>query len=221
MLLVSILLAVIPAFLLLVYFYKKDRQKPERFGRVMRVFAFGILSVIPAIIIELVLDSFLGEGKTLLLLLVEAFIVAALVEESLKLATVRLFAYNRPEFDEITDGIVYTVAASLGFAVLENILYSLDGSVGIVLIRGITAVPLHAIASGIMGYYIGLSKMSGKSYIGRGLLFAVLIHGVYDFVLFTETGFAFLVIPLLVICWFILRNLNKKALAEDRESGRS
>ena len=221
MLLISILLAVIPAFLLLFYFYKRDKQKPERFGRVLRVFAFGILSVIPAIIIELVLDSFLGEGKTFLLLFIEAFIVAALVEESLKLLTVRLFAYNRPEFDEVTDGIVYTVAASLGFAVLENVLYSLDGTIGIILMRGLTAVPLHSIASGIMGYYIGLSKMSGKSYFGRGLLFAVFIHGIYDVVLFTETGFAFLVIPLLVICWFILRKLTKKALTEDRESGRS
>ena len=221
MILVSILLAVVPAFLLLFFFYKMDKQKPERFGHVMRVFGFGILSVIPALIVELALGEVIGERKTILVIFLNAFVVAALVEESLKLATVRLFIYKRPEFDEITDGIVYTIAASLGFAVLENILYSLDGTVTILLVRGITAVPLHALASGVMGYYIGLSKFSGKSFIGRGLLLAVLIHGVYDFVLFTETALAFLVIPLLVVCWFLLRNLYRKALAEDRASGRS
>lgn len=221
MVFISILLAVVPAFFLLFYFFKKDVQKPERFGRVMRVFAFGVLSVIPAIIIELVLDGILGGKKTFLFLFIDAFIMVALVEESLKLATVRLFAYNRPEFDEITDGIVYTIAASLGFAVLENILYSLDGGIMITLMRGITAVPLHALASGIMGYYIGLSKAKGKSYMGLGLFYAVLIHGAYDFFLFTETALAFLVVPLLVICWFLLRRLFRQALALDRQSGAS
>ena len=153
-------------------------------------------------------------------LFARAFIVAALVEEGIKLLTVRFYIYSKPEFDEITDGITYTITASLGFACFENILYS-TGGLATVLLRGFTAVPLHAIAAGIMGYYIGYSKFSGTNQIIKGLFLAVLIHGLYDFFLFTNSALGYLVLPLLALGWMSLRRLHKKALALDRMAGRS
>ena len=215
---VNIVLALVPSLLLLLYFYRRDRQKREPISLVWKIFAIGCLSVVPAGIIELVLDAFSGYFAGPLLIFIRAFIIAALVEESLKLSVVHFFVYNRKEFDEVVDGIVYTISASLGFAFFENMLYSF-GPPATLVIRGITAVPLHAIASGIMGYYIGISKMGGVSMIGKGLFYAVLIHGLYDYFLFTGTIIAFLVIPLLIICWFILRNLTNKALEIDKKEG--
>ncbi len=219
-LLLNILLAVIPALLLVFYFYRRDNQKKEPVGLVWKVFVIGFFSVFPAVIIEMFLTPLTFFSGTLQSLFAKAFIVAALVEEGIKLAVVKLYVYNKSDFDEITDGITYTITASMGFACFENILYSTGGT-STVLLRAVTAVPLHAIASGIMGYYISYAKFSGTNTIIKGLLAAVLIHGLYDFLLFTNTALGFLVIPLLVIGWIMLQRRLKKALALDRMSGRS
>ncbi len=219
-LLINTLCAIIPAFLLVLYFYKRDRQQKEPVRLIWKVFILGFLSVIPAVVIELLLEPFAAMSNPLQSAFARAFIVAALVEEGLKLTVIKLYVYKKPEFDEITDGIVYAVTASMGFACFENLLYS-TGGLSTVLLRAVTAVPLHALASGIMGYYIGLAKFGESKGLVKGLAAAVLIHGLYDFLLFTDMAIGFLVIPLLIISWIILKRLLDKALYLDRASGRS
>ena len=219
-LLLNILLAVVPALLLVFYFYRRDSQKREPVLFIWKIFIIGFFSVFPAVVIELVLEQFAGFGNSIQIIFARAFIVAALVEEGIKLAVVRLFVFNRNEFDEITDGVIYTITASMGFACFENILYS-TGGMSTVLLRAVTAVPLHAIASGIMGYYIGYSKFGESNTIIKGFIIAIIIHGLYDFLLFTGTVLGFLIIPLLITGWIILRRLMNKALMLDRMEGRS
>ncbi|MBI9105021.1 MAG: PrsW family intramembrane metalloprotease [Spirochaetales bacterium] len=213
-------LALIPALFLVSFFYRRDKQKPEPKALIWKTFVIGFFSVLPAIVLELVLNrvSVLSDG--LGGAAIDAFLVAGLVEESIKLAVIMIFIFKRDEFDEVHDGIVYMITASMGFAFFENIMYSF-GSSAIILIRGVTAVPLHAIASGIMGYYIGKTKCGDKNYIAKGLLLAVLIHGTYDFFLFTGGAFIFLVLPLLIISGFLLFMLSRRALKEDLYAGRS
>ena len=50
-----------------------------------------------------------------------AFIVAGFTEELFKFLVVRTTIYKSPYFDEPIDGLVYSSAAALGFASLENI----------------------------------------------------------------------------------------------------
>lgn len=215
----NILLAAVPSFSLVLYFYLRDKGKREPPLLILKAFILGFFAVLPAILIELALEkagNLLGAAG---LILVRAFVVAALVEESVKLIIVRLFLYDREEFDEVTDGIIYTITASLGFAFFENILYSF-GPPLVLIMRGITAVPLHATASGILGYYIGRSKFEDSSSMAKGLLFAVLIHGTYDFLLFTEGPLSLLVLPLLIAAGIALSRLFKRAVKMDRDSNR-
>lgn len=215
----NLILAAVPSLLLLLYFYKKDKVKPEPPKLIWKTFGFGLVSVIPAVAIELLAERLFIGTSGLFAMFIEAFIIAALVEELVKFGTVKLYVFKKPEFDEVTDGIVYTVAASLGFAMLENLMYSF-GPTMVLLIRGVTAVPLHAIASGIMGYFIGLSKMipgRGRSAV-PGIVLAVLIHGFYNFFLFIGSYAAILVIPLLVISWRVLRSLIRRAQLFDGAS---
>ncbi|HOV63509.1 MAG TPA: PrsW family intramembrane metalloprotease [Spirochaetia bacterium] len=220
MLIINILLAAIPAVYLIVRFYRNDRQKPEPKSLILKTFVFGFFSVLPAALIEILISEFAPEQGTLIFRLFEAFIVAGCVEEGIKLLTVRLSVWNKAAFDEITDGIVYTVTASLGFAFFENVFYSSD-SPAVLLVRGITAVPLHAIASGIMGYWIGVSRVTGEKKVLKGYLTAVMIHGLYDLFLFEGGWVSFLVIPLLVLFGLKLRSLIRRSLSEDRYAGRS
>ncbi len=220
LILINIILAFIPSLFLVVYFYKKDSQKKEPPALILKTFLLGFAAVIPAVLAEIFLSPFFQGGTRLTDSLYKAFLIAAAVEEGIKLLVIRIFIYNRKEFDEVTDGIVYTITASLGFAFFENLFYSF-GSLSVLVIRGLSAVPLHAAASGIMGYFIGKSKFQGKGILMAGYLTAVIIHGLYDFFLFFGGVYSFLVIPLLGFSGILLFMLYKKALAEDRYFGRS
>jgi RsiW-degrading membrane proteinase PrsW (M82 family) len=224
---ISFLLAAAPAFILLRYYYRQDRERPEPKGLVVRIFLLGIVATFVAIPFELLMSVFQGlfADFPLLTALFKAFVVAALVEEYLKLTIVRVFAYRNRNFDEIMDGVVYTVVASLGFACMENILYVMGGTIGTALTRAVTAIPLHATASGLMGYYIGRAKFAPsprmeRALINRGLRVAIFVHGTYDFLLFAVPVFGTLpllgLIPLLLGAFLILRSRIRIALVEDR-----
>ena len=216
----NLILAVLPALLLLIYFYGKDSRKREPVGLIIQTFLLGFAIVIPAALAEIALSGFEHGMNHHVVLLFRAFIIAGLVEEGAKYMAVRYFLLPNRNFDEITDGIVYTITLSLGFALFENILYS-GGSASVLLIRGVTAVPLHAAASGIMGYYLGYSKMCSKPLFGRGLFWAVFVHGLYDYLLFTGTFFAWLVLPLLAGALVTVHRLYKKAQEDDQLRGYS
>ena len=213
-------LALIPSLILVIYFYLRDKYKRESPLLILKVFIGGFFIVIPAIIIELLLGAVGDNFSGIFYLLIKAFIVAALVEEGLKLIIIKAYVYPKQDFDEAVDGIIFTITASMGFAFFENILYT-GGPSSVLILRGFTAVLLHATASGIMGYYIGMSKFNQDYAIGKGFLIAVLIHGLYDFFLFTGTWLAFLIIPLLIISIIILLRLFKKAIEDDLKTGRS
>ncbi|MBA7471104.1 Protease PrsW [subsurface metagenome] len=230
--LLSVSMAIAPAFFLLIYYYKQDKNRPEPKGLIIKVFLIGIGSMVPAILLELVVSRFEGlfVQWPLLYFAFDAFIVAALSEEYIKLTVVRLAVYNNVNFDEAMDGIVYTVVASLGFACMENILYVLDGGWTTALLRAFTAVPMHALCSGMMGFYIGQakfapSKQEEKRLQNRGLWIAIAIHGAYDFLLFIVALYgllpAFGIFPILIGTYIALRKKIKSAREEDTMLGRS
>lgn len=54
--------------------------------------------------------------------MIKSFLVAGIVEEGLQLSIVIRFAFSREWFDEVMDGILFTVVAGMGFACLKNML---------------------------------------------------------------------------------------------------
>jgi RsiW-degrading membrane proteinase PrsW (M82 family) len=219
-------LAVIPSLFLVRYFYRQDNLKPEPKKLIIKIFCIGILATFPVIIIELSIALFedFFSFHPLAGSAFRAFVIAALTEEFMKFIVVKYFVYNQAAFDEIMDGVVYTVVASLGFACMENIIYVLQGGFTVAIIRALTAVPLHAFASGMMGYFIGKAKFAStkseeKGLFIEGLAYAILIHGLYDFFLFTvpELGnwVGFLILPLLYFSFRVLKKKISQAKAED------
>jgi RsiW-degrading membrane proteinase PrsW (M82 family) len=219
---IALSLSAAPALILLFWIYRRDKARPEPLGLVWKSAIYGFLAVIPAAALEFFLGPLAadipGSGGDLL----QAFVVAGLVEEGVKLAFLRFYLFRRPEFDERMDGVVYAICVSLGFAFVENFLYGYRDP-GLLILRGFTSVPLHAIATGIMGYWLGRAKIDGlrdgDARLGRvwkrGLLWAVGIHGLYDFLLLSGSLTALLVFPLLIVGWLGLRRLIRKALALD------
>ena len=100
---ILLLVAIIPVIALLLYIYKKDPNK-ETFGSLFKIFMFGVLSTIPAIILELLADVLfsltLGSKPNGIGLFVYIFIGVALVEEFVKWFVTKVFIYNTDKFDE-------------------------------------------------------------------------------------------------------------------------
>jgi RsiW-degrading membrane proteinase PrsW (M82 family) len=111
------------------------------------------------------------DGRYFLNLFLNAFITAALVEESIKAGMVRCqvccgpdraCCLQRPLPDPKKQAymtIALVVAASVGFSTMENLIYVLttdtDGlgwSVLLALTRGIVSTPVHAICGGFTGF---------------------------------------------------------------------
>ena len=190
-----VLIAVLPCIAYFVYIVRKDRIEPEPVGKILYIMLLGALSCVPAGIIELIAESvfpFLakeGSGQAL-----SAFVVISPVEELCKIGILLLFAVKLKEFNEENDGIVYGSAAAIGFAMFENIFYVFDNGFGVGILRGVTAVPMHAFCGIIIGYYVGVSKFSDKSkslsLLTRGFIIAYVVHALYDAFLFSQTALA-------------------------------
>lgn len=208
---VLIILSLAPVVFLLWFFDHLDKQKEKR-SFLWSIFLWGILVTLIAGGIEIFLEGYLLNIFYLpfVQLVVSAFIFTAVTEEALKYFVVKRKAYNHPAFNEYYDGIVYAVIASLGFAALENVFYVLDGGIYVAVIRAILAVPAHALFGAFMGYYIGLArfernKEAEKKLLAKGLLLAIFFHGLYDFLLMSESLLSLMVIPLILAMYISVR----------------
>lgn len=146
-------LALLPGILIIIFIFRKDKIEREPVSLIVKLALFGALSCIPAIFLEL----FIGElgpvytEGTLAYALYEAFVIAALCEEICKYVFLRLGSWRHKAFDYRFDGIVYGVSVAVGFALLENILYVMEGGFYTAVMRAVLAVPLHAFCGVFMG----------------------------------------------------------------------
>lgn len=186
----------IPALVAMWLVDRLDRKRPEP-PRLRRLVAlFGMLSVIPAMLLEIavartavgtVAPDFTYQGATF-----KSFVVAAGIEEACKIAVVYWIVWRRRELDERLDGIVYASRAGLGFALVENILYlgsavTLGAQLEMWIVRAVLSVPGHALWTGMIGAFAARRRFdnAGPGLLG-GYLVAVAFHGLYDVVLFIQ-----------------------------------
>ena len=222
MTLFNLLMALAPALAITLFIYWKDKHEKEPVGVLVMCFIFGVLICFPAGFWNSGVFGIFGydldEDNGMVISFFMTFFVVGLGEELLKYLVVILYAFRKPCFNEPFDGIVYAVMVSLGFAAFENIIYVMDGGMGVAILRMFTAVPMHAAFAVIMGYYIGLSKYyrgaarTEKSL--KGLFYAVALHGAYDFVLFQDDMpiLSFLIFPLIIWAISLCRKAMKKHL---------
>ncbi|MDR1316358.1 MAG: PrsW family intramembrane metalloprotease [Spirochaetales bacterium] len=110
-----------------------------------------------------------------------AFCIAGLIEEGIKTLTLIALSWSK-SFRRPSDGIRLALALGLGFAFSENIFFSLENPLTL-LLRGITSVPLHALAPAITGWTLSQSRFAYKPLLPFGFTAALILHGAYDFFL--------------------------------------
>ena len=208
--------AILPSLLWL-NFYLKEDQRPEPKSMVLKVFLFGMIFAILALFLEMLLIE--GMEKIRLsqkfIQIIKVFFMVALIEEFLKFLVVREVVFGSKELDEPIDCMIYMIISGLGFAATENLLllFPLKGEVfgklfQVSLLRFVSATFLHALSSGIVGFFIGISfrKKERLKLISLGLFFATLLHGLYNFSIIEfeeKVGLFFSAILILISAYFV------------------
>lgn len=170
-----LLCAIAPGLFWLWYFWHRDRLEPEPRGLLLRVFLVGTVSVIP-----IALGESLFRGPLVMV------VAAPVLEELGKFLVVYWGVFRSREFDEPMDGIVYAVAAAMGFATVENLMYVLGagGGLGVAVARAVLSVPGHALWACLWGYGLGrlkfMERRAGETILTAGLATAMVCHGLFN-----------------------------------------
>lgn len=182
-------LAIAPGLAICLFIYHKDKYNKEPIWLLLLAFVLGVLSIIPAIIVQLAYGSDIAriQGEGTMAIAFFSFCVVAVSEEGSKFLMLRLFLYPRKHFDDPFDGIVYAVMVGMGFATAENIMYVSEHGVQTGILRMFLSVPAHGTFAVLMGYFVGFAKFGAKNKSLNflwALLLPILFHGSFDFFIF-------------------------------------
>lgn len=169
-------------------------------------------------------------------LVIMAFVQVAMVEEISKLAAFKINESIRG--DSITNDspigtMFYSGISALGFAFMENVKYALMFGGNVLIFRSFITIMVHFLCGLVMGYWISVSRLPSKlknrslmevSFIRYpnlkkvlyhiiGILFAVLLHGLYDYNIFSYgekiTNYL-IIIGGIVVSYLMFKDLNEK-----------
>ena len=202
-----VLLAFTPGIFWLWFFAKRQVYRPAPKRLIALTFFLGMVSTIPAGIINAIfIDDSLLEGRTATLGSVAAgmLFVVGPAEETCKFLAVRLCAFRSLYFDEPFDGLVYAAAASLGFASLENLFYILQFGPEVMIARAPLSTLAHVIFGSFWGYALGRQAQGGRSLpvVLAGIAAAAVVHGFFNIAVFAYFGAAVAIVA--VGLWWVL-----------------
>jgi protease PrsW len=220
----SLLAAIIPMFIYLIFIWRLDRYEREPFGKVFKHFLWGAIG---AVFFGIIISNFLNSTAELLIssedsiIFISAVIVAPFAEELVK-ALYLFRSFRKNYFDNITDGLVYGGAIGLGFGMTENLMYfttyddTLSQWISIVITRSIFSAVMHAIATATVGAFLAKAKFSLSSskylYPIIGISLAMFFHATWNFSLTFEftyyLGLLFMIF--LIFCFFFIFNSSLK-----------
>lgn len=191
-LLISIFLGLIPILIWSIIFLSIFKRQLY-FKWLLILFSVGILITPLVYYGEVLLKKLLKIDLSVDLSLLSIIIVYsgnAIIEELAKFFSASFILKKNKYFDEAIDAMVYLIILALGFGLVENILASSQEiSEGNLLLsvlqtlslRLVGANLLHAVASGIIGYFWALKLIyQKKKFLYQGLFFGILLHASFN-----------------------------------------
>lgn len=199
--LIFLVLAFSPGVFWVWFFIRRDVYRPEPRRLIALTFFLGMVATIPAGILNALFldDSILSENTNLASVAMSMLFVVGPVEELSKFMAVRLLAYKSLYFDEPGDGLVYSTAASLGFASLENLGYIFSFGPAVMIGRAPLSTLAHVIFGTFWGRALGLKAQetgTGWASIFFGVALAATVHGLFNIAVFSApiAGIAIVII---------------------------
>ncbi len=152
------------------------------------------------------------------------FLFVAPVREVAKVAA-QWPAFRSKHFDEPLDGVVYSSAAALGFACIENALTLREHTGWIWIARTLVALPAHVFFAATWGYALGRAKKVKRpgAIFPAAFIVATLAHGLYAHLVYGRgsgalVGTVPLLLAMMVVAFFAVRDLEGRADRSDRAS---
>ncbi|MEW5807221.1 MAG: PrsW family intramembrane metalloprotease [Acidobacteriota bacterium] len=214
-----------PSLFWMVYYYLKDRYRPEPFVNLGSAYLFGLVAAFACLKSFDLLPYFGLRGYAFFfaernhpLFLAYCLCVVGPIEELFKFLPYLFILMRFKKFDEKMDGIIYASVIALGFASFENFLY-LPFLDRLTLFGRSIATPLtHSIFSSIWGYTAGVARLKKRSILKAsvvGLFISALFHGLFDFLNFSS-GWRVLSALLILLIWIWLIKLTAKLQQQER-----
>ncbi len=185
----GIVMALVPAAVWLAFFYRRDRLEPEPKHLVLQMVLLGGL-LASAIGIPLVdnlfgVPNWLSSSPTWAQLF-GGFFIVGMVQEYLKYVAVRFTVYYAQDFDEAIDGIVYTTAVAIGYALVLNINFVVRSggvNLGSGAVRMVLTTLAQASFAGLVGYFLGRMKFEKRPlyWMPLGLITAATLNALFYF----------------------------------------
>jgi RsiW-degrading membrane proteinase PrsW (M82 family) len=170
----------------------KIRPSPKRW--VGLTFLLGMLWSVPAYLINnaSLSDEMLSGTLPMSTIAISMLLVVGPLEETCKFLAVRLGVYRSRYFTEPVDGLVYSTAAALGFASIENFGYVMQFGPEVLLVRGPLTTVAHLIFASLWGYGLGIHQRSDRKrpwLVVATLGLAALLHAAFNIASFSGDYF--------------------------------
>jgi RsiW-degrading membrane proteinase PrsW (M82 family) len=179
-----------PSLIWISYVYHSDKTHRLPSKTVLKAFVWGMLSTVPALIVNTAAGEALGysEHASLAVTLIVVAAVAPLIEEFSKPWGVRLV---RDDVRGPLDGLILGVTCGVGFALIENITYEFMFAAGYggaaavwtlgSLARGLGSIMVHAAGAGLIGYAYGRHRTGGGlAPVALAYIAAVAMHAAWN-----------------------------------------
>lgn len=225
--LTGIIMALVPAIVWLAFFYRRDRLEPEPKHLVVQMVILGGLLAsavgLPVVNSLFAVPEWLSSSPVWAELL-GGFLIVGMTQEFLKYAAVRFSVYYAADFDESIDGIIYTTAVAIGYAVVLNIDFVISSGgvdLGSGAIRMVLTTLAQASFAGIVGYFLGRMKFEKRPlwWMPLGLTLAAALNSLFYYLrgtlsqgsLSTSNSWVGLLLAAVlagVVTWFLSRSIE-------------
>jgi len=212
--------ALLPAVVWLWFFLKEDIH-PEPKRLIFATFLLGVFITLPVLLTQIHYQDFMSNYG---IAAIFSVLGLALIEELFKFFAAFASVHNDSRFDEPVDAMIYSIAAALGFATVENIFVALNTVDTInsfsfmavaesVLLRFIGATLLHALASSVVGYFWarGIIQRKLVSRVAYGIILATLVHAAFNYLIlrYQEENLFYPSLFLVFAAFFVLSDFEK------------
>lgn len=249
-LLIAVIIGSVPGFVWLIFYLHEDLRTHRHRAVTALSFLAGMLSTFAVLWVQTALQNrfaFISQAQYTF----PSFLILAGVEELMKFGAFYLLIRPQRSFQRLhepLDGMIAMITVALGFATIENIasvsrILSEQGLVKSafenVILRFLGATLLHALSSGLVGYYwaktvlqtrenflrffhslrseyLGyfwlraiLKNRKSIGYLVQGLLIATVLHASFNYLIIINGPTGLAIIFLVLFAFFVLKDFER------------
>lgn len=180
---IKIILSALPPAVFLYLYFRRIGEK-----RHIPIYAETFLHGVFVSFIVLLFNGFTHEITVSAPQIIRSFVLAAFIEKITAVISIYMLVRG-DRLLSVKRGICIGIIFGAAFGFVENIQYSFAYSADILFQRMFFSVPMHIITCGMIGYFLSLRRVYAKrsnrlKLLSASILFPILLHGLFDFVLF-------------------------------------